>query len=165
MSETCQSITKKIIAREFLNWHGLPESCTPESMFNLKIDQQWGELKLGDHFEPARSHLLDLTGYYRPIVYARNGKVVMFDGMNPELKCEWNTLSADLGVPETTFDWTHGTVEMKKGERIYAARGITVFLNPENDFLVYISVYTPTTVEEYVNKLRPHRAKRILPRQ
>jgi len=35
-----------------------------------------------------------------------------------------------------------------------------VFLNPENDVVVYVSVYFPSSVDEYVKRLRLRREKR-----
>jgi len=49
---------------------------------------------------------------------------------------------------------------MPAGERVYAKRGLTIFVNPENHAVVYISVYVTTTVDEYARRLRPPREKR-----
>src|SRR5262245_39868174 len=124
MTESCKSLRQKIESCDYAGWQGLLNECTPEDMFDIDIDENWGELFLGEKFEPARSHLLDFDGYYRPIVYARNGKVVMFDGMNPRIKSGWELLSTDLGAADVILDWTHGSVEMRQGERIYSGRGI-----------------------------------------
>ena len=163
MSQTCEAARKAIEARRFIGWRGLPAGCTPDALFGVSLDGQWGELPLGENFEQARSRLLDVGGYYRPMTYVRDGNVVMFDGMNPTLDDGWTRLSDSLGQPEATLDWVHGTVGMSGGERVYASRGITVFLNPENDFVIHISVYVPTTVEEYIKRLRLNREKRPLP--
>jgi hypothetical protein len=49
---------------------------------------------------------------------------------------------------------------MPAGELVYARRGLTIFLNPENQAIAYLSVYTPTTIDEYARRLRPSREKR-----
>lgn len=77
----------------------------------------------------------------------------------PQLDGGWRALSTDLGEPEASFDWVFGTVAMPGGELVYAKRGLTILLNPENQAVVYISVYVPTTVEEYARRLRPPREK------
>ena len=48
---------------------------------------------------------------------------------------------------------------MPAGEFVYAQRGITVSLNPANDFVVYLTLYPPTDVDGYVRRLRQSRAK------
>ncbi len=91
---------------------------------------------------------------------ARDGALVMFDGMTPQLDGGWPALAADLGAPEATFDWIFGTVAMPAGELVYAKRGLTIFSNPENGAVAYITAYVPTTVDEYARLLRPPREKR-----
>lgn len=41
---------------------------------------------------PTRWRILETPGYYRPIVSVRDGVVVLFDGMNPELVYAATTL-------------------------------------------------------------------------
>ena len=163
MNQTCEAARRAIEARRFVGWHGLPSGCTPDVLFGVPLDGSWGELPLGKSFERVQSRLLEVGGYYRPMAYVREGAVVMFDGMNPTLDGGWAALSADLGPPEATLDWVHGTVDMPGGERVYASRGITVFINPENDVVIHVSVYVPTTGDGYIKRLRPSREKRPLP--
>jgi hypothetical protein len=164
VNNPCESARSRIEARRFIGWTGLPAGCSPASMFGVDPDEQWGELELGERFESARSRLLALSGYYRPMGFVRHGEVVLFDGMNPALDGGWPALRNDLGAPDATLDWVHGTVRMPAGELVHARRGITVLLNPENDVVIHVSVYVPTTVEEYVSRLRLSREKRPTPK-
>jgi hypothetical protein len=160
-STPCDAAKQQIERRHFIGWRGLPAACTSDALFGVAFDETWGAGKLGADFEPARQRVLELAGYYRPMAYVREGHVVAFDGMNPELDADWAALSKDLGEPDAKLDWVHGTTPMSAGERVYAQKGITVFLNPSNDFVVYVMVYVPTTVEQYTKLLRPSREKRI----
>lgn len=157
---TCDAAKRAIELRHFVSWRGLPAHCAPESVFGIKLDDTWGVQPLGSSFEKARTHLIELPGYGRALAYARDGALVMFDAMSPQLDGGWPALSADLGTPEVTNDWTFGTVAMPKGELVYANRGLTIFLNPENSVVVYITAYVPTTIDEYARRLRPPREKR-----
>ena len=161
----CDAARRAITAHHFLGWRGLAAGCAPEAVFGIPFDEQWGVEGLGSSFERARARLLDLGGYYRPMAYVRDGRAEMFDAMSPALDPGWPALSADLGVPEATFDWVFGTVPMPRGERVWAGRGITIWLNPENEKVVYVTVYAPTTVDDYVRRLRPSREKRMIPKQ
>ena len=158
---SCDAARRAIETHQFVGWHGLPAGCTPESLFGIPYDDTWGMQSLGARFARARSRVLELAGYYRPMAYVRDGQVVLFDGMNPTLDGGWAPLSADLGPPEATFDWVLGTTPMPAGERVHAARGITIYLNPANDKVAFVSVYPPTTVDEYAQRLRLGREKRI----
>jgi len=155
----CERAAWAIRDRDVIGWQGLPTGCRPEDLFGVPVDDQWGERQLGEDCEPARSRLLDIDGYYRPMAFVRDGDVVLFDGMNPALSVSWRTLADDLGEPETRLDWVHGTVPMPAGEMVYARRGITVSLNPSNEFVAYLTLYPPTDVDHYVRLLRQSRAK------
>ncbi len=163
MHWACEDARLTIERRHFVGWRGLPPDCTPEALFGVALDDGWGEQQLGADFEPARTRLLEIDGYYRPMAYVRDGRVAMFAGMNPELETSWKELSDDLGPPEAVLNWTHATTEMEGGERVYARRGITVFINPHNDFVVHLSLYLPTSADVYVRRLRKNYGKRPLP--
>ncbi|MBL8622200.1 MAG: hypothetical protein JNK64_12880 [Myxococcales bacterium] len=156
---TCESARQAVASRRFIGWRGLPAGCDPSALVGVGFDDTWGMRKLGDRFQPARMRLLEWPGYYRPLVSVRDGAVVMIDGTNPELDGGWAALAADLGAPEATRDFVHGTTPMGGGERVYASRGITVFVNPDNDFVVHVAVYPPTTVADYLERLRPSLGK------
>jgi hypothetical protein len=161
---SCEEVREAIAARRFVDWRGLPPGCTAEQLFGVPLDSSWGALPLGDAREQARSRLLEIPGYYRPLAYARDGVVVAFDAMNPELDGDAPALAKSLGPPDATLDWIFGTVSMPGGEQVHAARGITLSLNPETQGVVYVTVYAPTTVETYLKRLRPPREKRPLRR-
>jgi hypothetical protein len=157
---TCDTAKRAIELRRFVGWRGLPASCAPDAVFGIKLDDTWGVQPLGSSFEKARTRLIELPGYGRALAYARDGALVMFDAMSPQLDGGWPALSADLGAPEETHDWVFGTVAMPAGELVYAKRGLTIFLNPENQVVVYVTVYVPMTLDEYARRLRPPREKR-----
>lgn len=159
MTTTCETARHAIAQRRFLGWRGLPAGCDPTALVGVGFDETWGLRKLGDKFQPARMRLLEWPGYYRPLVSVRDGVVVMIDGTNPELDGGWAALAADLGAPEATRDFVHGTTPMAGGEHIYASRGITVFVNPDNQFVVHVAVYPATTVADYLERLRPSLSK------
>lgn len=162
MSAICESVRGIIETRRLTGWRGLPPECGPEALFGVPLGEGWGELPLGKTFEPARSRLLDIEGYYRPMAYVRGHSVVLFDAMNPVLGETWEALAADLGQPDAIQSWVHGAITMPDGLRIYADKGVTIFLNPQNDFVIHASLYTPTTVEEYLARLWIDRAKRVV---
>lgn len=163
MKQACLEARSAIEARRFNRWQGLPAGCTADELFGLPLDSSWGEASLGENFGLTRRRLLNIAGYYRPMAYVRDGAMALFDAMNPVLDGGWAALAADLGTPDAQLDWVHGTLAMPGGERTYASRGITIFLNPENDFVVHVSVYVPTSVDGYVQRLRLNRLKRALP--
>lgn len=157
----CEAARRAIESNSFSAWTGLPPACTTEALFGISFDDQWGLQKLGATFEPARTHLLEISGYYRPMAYVRDGRPLMFDGMPTTVDGSWPPLASALGTAEAINDWIFGTVTIPKGEHIYARRGITVWMEPDKQQVIYVAVYAPTTVDEYVKRLRPSREKRM----
>jgi hypothetical protein len=162
MTTTCDAARKAIESRQLRGWTGLPAGCAPAALLGVPLDTTWGQRRLGSGHGPVQSRLLELEGYYRPMASVRDGAVVMFDAMNPDLDGGWAALAADLGAPEATHDWVYGTVPMAGGERIYAKRGITVYINRDGDDILHVALYAPTTPDAYARDLRPDLQKKPL---
>jgi hypothetical protein len=155
----CSQAHDRIARVELAGWTGLPAGCPP-SAFGLSGDpEEWAVRPLGDDFRPARFRLLELTGYYRPTVSVRDGAVVLFDGMNPQADLG----ALELGEPEERLDYAHGTLPVDAGEWVFAARGITLFVNTTADTLLHVALYAPTTAAGYRADLRPHLGKTLRP--
>ena len=159
----CRAASTAIEMRHFVGWRGLPEGCTANALFGLSPGTALGSTSLGRENESAGTRLLNIDGYYRPLAHVREGVVAVFDGTNPSLESGWEALRADFGTPQARFDWVHSTVLMPAGEWVYAERGLTAFVNPENGFVIHITLYSPTSVENYVQRVRAHRGKRPEP--
>lgn len=160
-SNPCEAARHSIESNSFASWKGLPPECSTQALFGISFDENWGMQKLGSTFQPARAHLLEIAGYYRPMVYVRDGRPVMFDGMPHPVDGSWSAIATALGAAEAVYDWEFSTVPIPKGEHIYASRGITFWVNPNRDLIVYVAVYAATTVDEYEKRLRPSRGKRM----
>lgn len=157
----CEAARRAIESNSFAAWTGLPAECSAEALFGISFDNQWGLEKLGATFQPARTHLLEINGYYAPTAYVRDSRPLMFDGMPTPVDGSWPPLAAALGPAQSINDFIYGTVTIPKGEHIYAKRGITIWMEPERQHVIYVAVYVPTTVDEYVKRLRPSREKRM----
>jgi hypothetical protein len=164
----CSAIGRRIADRDFVGWTGIPVDCDAAVLFGaLPADlPSRPRRNLGDEFSPATFWLLDLAGYYRPTASFVDGKLVLFDGMNPELSGSFAALRDSLGVPAARLDWERGTLKIAGGEWAYPARGITVFVDPVAlDAVLHIAVYHATTLDTYRRTLRPHLGKQLLPRR
>lgn len=163
----CQNAVEQIRQLDFEIWDGLPVDCQLKELINLEsIDvREYPIRHLGKKMVEVHSVLLDLPGYYRPTVNLRNGKVVMFDAMNPVMTGNLETLKAHLGKPALTLDWHYGTLPLEKGEWVFPDKGITLFLNSTFDKVLHIALYHATSSRDYLNKLRPNLKKTLLPRK
>jgi hypothetical protein len=164
MSDTaCTAARRAIEQRNFIGWRGLPPDCQPRELFpNLPADLQGRPVRyLGEEFRDAVFVPLPLEGYYRPMASFDGDRLILFDGMNPELAGGFAPLKADLGNPAARLDWYYGTLKIADGEWVYPERGITVFLAPEVEQALHIALYQPTTLDDYLKNLRPHLRKTL----
>ena len=165
--DPCTSARTAIMMRDFVGWQGLPAECSGQELFDITpadLEGRPGRL-LGNDFDPAVFVLLSLEGYYRPMASFREGKLVLFDAMNPELRGGFDWLRSDLGEPAARMDWYYGTLAIAAGEWAYPERGITIFVNTEANRALHVALYYPASLEEYRNRLRPHLRKEPWPRQ
>lgn len=163
----CTDIRNAIAARDFIGWQGIPPSCSAKDLFDNIPDDLSGRPSrpLGDDFQASVFVLLELDGYYRPMASFRDNKLILFDGMNPELKDGFAPLYNDFGEPAARLDWHYGTLAIPNGEWIYPERGITVFLNTTADKVLHIALYQATNLREYQRALRPMLKKTLRPRR
>lgn len=68
-----------------------------------------------------------------------------------------------LGEPDAKRDYHWTTIPVSQGEWIYAARGLTLFLNTDHQTVVRVAVYAPSTVEAYEAGFQLHLARRRRP--
>ncbi|MDQ2807307.1 MAG: hypothetical protein M3Z04_10420 [Chloroflexota bacterium] len=163
---SCTTARQALETRDFLDWQGLPDACTAHDLW-ADVPQDLSDLPrrlLGDKAEAAVFVLLDLPGYYRPLASFCAGKLVLFDGTNPELAGGFAPLRANLGEPVARLDWYHGTLPIPAGEWVYPARGITVFVNTTAEEILHIALYRSTSLATYCSSLRPNLRKRLNPR-
>ena len=158
-NETCAAARKAIETRGFVGWQGLP-ACTGDQLFDgFPADlSDRAKRPLGSSFSSAVFVLLELPGYYRPMANVRDGKLILVDGMNPEIG-DVPALLADLGEPKAKLDWDFGTLPFSEREFVYPERGITLFLNTERDKALHVAVFAATDLETYLETLRPHLRK------
>lgn len=163
MTTTCEDARVAIEVRRFIGWRGLPATCSPTDLFGGLDEQHWGTRRLGK--VSARQRLLELPGYQRPLLSVRDDVVVLFDGAYPDLEGGWDALRADLGEPDTRLDYRDGTITIAASEWVYATRGITVFVSSDVSRVYHVAVFTPTTLDVYLERLRPNYAETRLPRR
>jgi len=168
LSMDCSTTKKRLAARDFVGWRGIPANCDAADLFGSPPADLASRPRrnLGDEFVPAQLWLLDLPGYYRPIASLVDGRLVLFDGMNPELAGPFAALRDDLGTPAGRLDWERGTLTISGGEWVYPERGITLFVDPDAaNTALHVAVYHATTLDVYRRTLRPHLGKRLLPKR
>lgn len=149
---------RAFVAADIVDWHGLPPGLLLDDIAALSpLDRT--DQRVGDAGGAGRTRL------WVPVSTDRFGgglrawidgdHVVALEGIHP-LDAEGEFEQApDLGQPEVTFEATIGPLALEHGERVYAARGLALRVNPANGLLLGIVGFTPTTADDYRDRLRP----------
>jgi hypothetical protein len=161
----CAEARERIEEVTLAGWPGLPEGCRASAFGELPDPGEWAVRPLGEDFQPAAFRVLEIPGYYRPTISVREGVVVLFDGMNPQIdEAALAALLHELGEPAARLDYARGTLPVSGGELACPERGITLFVNAQADRLLHVALYAPTDLRRYRALLRLRLGVSPLPR-
>ncbi len=81
--------------------------------------------------------------------------IVLIEGDHPMSDADALVAAPDLGEPDARLDTVLDTLVLDDGELVYAARGLALRVNPGNGLLLGVRGFVPTSVDDYVTRLRP----------
>jgi hypothetical protein len=161
----CESARQIISSLDLRTWQGLPAHCDWQA-WTGPLPSDWQDVyarPLGSNFRPAHQLNVDVPGYQNPHLYFVEGEAVLFEAMvGPHLR-SFEELVQELGAPADKLDWDFGTLPLPRSEYVYPARGIALFLNTDKDRALHIGLFAPTTLEIYLEYIRPRFGKKRLP--
>jgi hypothetical protein len=141
------------------HWTGLAPGTTVDDLVaaGLPVDREvTGTGRLGSERCAATWYAVESTTYEGGLrVWERDGEVVLLEGRLPVDEDDEPQPAPTLGEPEITFDTHLSRVRIEDGERAYPARGLTVVVNTDNDLLLSVVAFVPTTADDYRRTLRP----------
>ena len=139
-------------------WPGLPAGLALEdvaAVLPLAEDVR-GEGVLGQERRPAAWVGAESSTYEGGVrVWHEGGRVLVLEGRDPVDEDGAPLAAPDLGRPEARLDTVLGPLVLPGGERVYAARGLALRVNPENGLLLGVLAFAPTTAQDYRARLRP----------
>ena len=162
----CKATLRILADRDFRRWPGLPAGCSltdVTSAFPL-LNDGVGLTILGEQNADFRMVMVD--GYDSPVrVWSNDDLVLMLDIEFPQLSTSLDALLAEIGEPEAKLDSFLSTLRLEQNEWVYPSRGLTLFINPDNDVLLRLAVYSPTTLDVYKKELKMNLQTRRLPKR
>lgn len=138
-------------------WTGLPAGTGLDTVAALHPDPQAdGRARAGQPPIWRTWLACDSAVYQEGLrVWVDGDDVVLIEGNYP-VGTHGELLHApDLGPPDITLDTVLGRLVLAGGERIYAARGLALRVNPANEVLLGVRGFAPTSVSDYRGRLRP----------
>lgn len=161
----CNSALENIKTKNFINWTGLPKGCDWTSLVgDLPTDwEQVPERSLGSNFLSAKILSVNLKGYIRASLSFIKGTPILFEAMGPKLPISISELIKELGTPTAKLNWDFGTLPCPDSEYIYPDKGITLFLSSDKTRIFHIGLYASTSLDNYLQNIRPNLGKKRLP--
>lgn len=159
----CEMAMQNIIECDFYTWNGLPEECNMEKIVG-PLPESWENTPvrhLGSNFRETKWIVIQHAKYYRPSICYYNGKAVLFEAMVEEIKGNHEELIKSYGLPSAKLDWNFGTLPLSESEYVFPNRGITLFIDAEEMKVLYVALYQVTTLDNYIENLRPNLGKVI----
>jgi hypothetical protein len=159
------------VARDFAHWAGLaPGTTVGDVAAAFEVDDTPQPALLGSEDRAAGWVTVEADGYPEGLrVWLDETDVALLDGPDVELPggaADLAPLLAQLGEPAARLDSYLGTYRIEGSEWVYPARGLTVYVNPENMLLLRVVGYAPTDLDTYERRLRIDlEMKRLPPRR
>jgi hypothetical protein len=151
----CKVALHAFAERNFSQWRGLPGKCSLSevtSMFSL-LNNGVGLARLGQR--KANFMMLVVVGYTHPVrAWLEEGRIFMLDVEYPAVLPSLKNLLGELEEPTAKLDFFWGTLQLKQSEWVYSNRGLTLFINPDNNILLRLAAFSPTTMDAYEKDLR-----------
>jgi hypothetical protein len=88
-------------------------------------------------------------------VWLDGDQVVLLEAPVLEKPKGFDALIGKLGSPAAKLDAIFSNVKMAKSEWVYPDRGLTLFVNPDNQVVLRVAAYRRTTLDDYRKRLRP----------
>lgn len=156
---TCEQAWERFASKQLEQWWGIPQPCTSEDFFAVftPLDEDGAVGKLGSEFIPTFYKVCSVTAYAEPVhVWFRDTEIVKIEVNYPHLSDErFASLLASLGQPVAKLDYYFHTFSISRGEWVYPARGIALFLNGDESGLVKWSLFHASTLDDYTRRIRP----------
>jgi hypothetical protein len=165
---TAEAALQAFARRDLCDWRGLaPETSLADVAALFKVDEETrGRSQLGSERREAIWMSAMVEGYESGMrVWLDADDVLMLDAQYPQLVTDAPTLLHSVGEPEAKLDAYLGTFLLPGSEWVYPARGLTLYVNPENLVLLRLVVYVATTLDNYRQRLRLDLQMRRLPRR
>ncbi len=158
-NQPCARAARCLAAGDLAGWRGLPPACRPEELAAavgpLLEGEGRGRLGRGEALFRATA---DAGGLRRLRLWLEeDGSVALVDaevGGTPP--------PSGLDEPEARLDYRWRTLAVEAGEWVWPERGLALFLSDGGD-VVHAAGFVATTLEDYLERLRPHLGERRLP--
>lgn len=156
---TCTEALNLFVNKEFEQWSGLPYECQTTDIFSVfpPVVEDVAVGKLGSEYIPTSYKVCVVENYDEPVeVWFKNNGIVKIEAKYPQLSANQSqAITKALGKPTDKLDYYFDILMIPNGEWVYAERGISLFFNADGTGLVSLSVFYPSSLDNYKKTIRP----------
>ena len=157
-NDPCATAWQAIKAREFRDWHGLPEGCAYEDFDSefSRLRDEYGQGGLGRKYVPARYRIHLAKGYDHHLkVWFREETISLIEIAYPTLPYPAGELLRRLGAPGLELDYHLDIMPVTKGAWVYPSRGLALFLDAGHGAVMGIALFHPCDPAQYLDEIHP----------
>lgn len=155
-TESCAAAVDQLLAKDFTHWTGLPATCTLAALGSFELGDDEAHDVLGRDGIATTYRRAKAAAYPEVMkVWLRDGVIVRIAIPLPDL-ADPRALVRTLGEPDGKLDTYFQTTPTihRQGEWVYAKRGLALRLSFDRAVVMELIVFSPTTLDGYVQRLR-----------
>lgn len=157
-NNTCQRALVLFANKEFTQWNGIPSQCSVSDVFSTfkpKMED-FAVGTLGSEYIRTSYKVCSVDNYAEPIeVWFRGDEIVKIEARYVNLSPDqFKAILQSFGEPVAQLDYYLGSALVSKAEWVFPERGISLFFNGDRTGVVKLSVYHPTSLDEYTRRIR-----------
>lgn len=155
-TDSCAAAIDTLLAKDFTHWTGLPATCTLAALGSFELGDDEAHDVLGSDGISTVYRRAKAAAYAEVMkVWVRDGVIVRIGIPLPDL-ADPRALVRTLGEPDGKLDTYFQTTPTihKQGEWVYARRGLALRLSFDRAVVMELIVFAPTTLDDYVRRLR-----------
>jgi hypothetical protein len=149
------ALLEQLARGEVAHFEGLPRGARVADLIaDFSADEPWGQATLGREHRTARFIIRpSATGHSLRVWFDEESHVLSVDFDYPGLTLDPAELLEALGEPEAEMV-AEDEMFSHLRERVFAGRGLSLISDPSDSFLVQIVAFSPTTADDYVQRIR-----------
>jgi hypothetical protein len=146
----CHTALDTFKSRDFSGWQGLPADCSVHAALDYLGADPMNAIngRLGQQATPY--YTINMDGYENPVrLWHRDETLVLIEAEYPTIENDLATLQAEFGPPSARYGFNWRDLTLSEAQWVYADKGISLVINPDNQILLYLAVYPPTPLDQY----------------
>jgi|GEM_PF-6127930 len=159
MKEATQAFIQAALSTDWQEWQGISVDYNLSEITNHLpgLSETSKQDLLGMGHVPTDYHAFQREGHPgESRVWMRGEKLLMLDLKTPKPEASPEAILEAMGEPEGTMEFFEGMMDYADGAKVYASKGICLFLSRGNRAVLRVLFFAPTDYETYYGEIAPY---------